>query len=90
MRTVTLIGGQFHRKKVEIQDGQRTIEVPIPEECKFSSKLSIEEYHPIKKVKYSEVGYLLGNYELFLEGFFLEETINITVFIRNLILDYIR
>jgi hypothetical protein len=88
MKTFTLIGGTRHRQKYGIPKGKTYIQIPmdIPDYTFYDLNLltpdsiKVETYH----CKILRIG------EFTINDIFILEGIDLTLFFRNIILDYLR
>jgi hypothetical protein len=89
-RTVTLIGGKFHRQKVEVDNGNNIIKMAVPSDCSsLRSQIDLGYIHH-EYFEYAQVDSIFGEYGIIPKDVFLQVGIDPVDFIRHLVLDYTR
>jgi hypothetical protein len=91
-KEVILIGGKFHRKRVMIDANSHSHIMAIPPQLDTYVKIANLMAIPVEveTVTYKEVGSIFGEYGVIPSNVFLEENIDPLLFLRNLVLDYVK
>ena len=95
-KKVTLIGGKFHRHKIEIPSNDWEVKMPIsPSLGMFSlnKNIPMSDYIDLANIEIEEYAHsdcILGEFGIFPDNVFLYKKTNILEFLRNLVLDYVR
>lgn len=89
--TVTLIGGSFHRQKINLNYPSNTIKMPLPFNLAipYDPKVNFHT-EEIKTETYRRVGYVYELPGIFPDNIFLYEKLDPIQFLKNIILDYLR
>lgn len=93
MSKIILLSGMFHKQKHEIDKFQTEIRIPLVPEIKLmdSSKLKDFNFDEVKYEKYIRIIAMASFFSSIVpENWFLHENINPHIFLKNLILDYVK
>jgi len=89
-RTITLIGGKFHRKKVEVKLNQHTVNMASPSDYGLLEKEVGFEPSINEITVYGEVSSIFGITSIIPSDIFFNCGIDPILFLKNLVLDYVR
>jgi hypothetical protein len=91
MRTVTLIGGKFHRLKVEVESNSFVYRIAIPSNFSVAELNNLHcEPNKIETIEYAQVASIFGKIGIFPEDMFLLSGIDPVEFLKNIVLAYVR
>ena len=86
-----MIGGKYHRTKIEIAADQCVVKIAIPPNLTADQIINICETPVELEVEiYGIVDNILGEYGIFPEDVFLKINISPVEFLKTLVLDYVR
>ncbi len=90
--TVTLIGGNFHRQTVILEDSaQRVVRMILP--INLTAKQTLDLYLeavPVKFEEYARVDCIFGEFGVFPDNCFLLKGTDPVLFLKNLVRDYLK
>lgn len=87
---IILIGGPFHRERMDVRDLQHTIRMALPTDLVPAKRSAFPELHEIKYEEYRKLGSIFGDCGVIPDNLFFHTSLDPVIFLKNLVLDYVK